>query len=390
MIPAVLGLLLAQGPVTVRLSGQAVAAFTVVDPVPRDSALAELRLVQPVAMLRAAAWGGRLAMVGTLNLEGATIPDGELAAGTWGEGFMDRRHPHTYAHELLLVARSAAGSVRWSAALGKGFVPFGTDDPMSRPPLRYPVNHHWSQILERAVVQAAVGAGPVTVEFAAFNGDEPERPDQWPNLERFGDSWSVRVSLFPRAGAELQFSHANVRSPEHRQGAAGDQQKWSASARWEGPLRGRPVYGMLEWARTSELDGFFVFHSSLLEVAATLGRHRPYARVERTERPEEHRPLDPFRSVRPHFENSILGITRWTIVTAGSAWRLRGPRLAVWPFAEVSVAHVASVTGGVFDPEDFYGRATLWSATLGIRLDAGLQGHRMGRYGVLSRPSHAH
>ena len=354
-----------------------------------------MRLVQPVVMLHAAK--GRVALRATLNLEGATIAGGELAHGTWGEGFMDRRHPHTYAHELMVLVGTGPGPVRAAAAFGKGFVPFGTDDPMSRPPLRYPVNHHFSQILERAVLQASMGAGPVTLEVATFNGDEPERPGQWPNLDRFGDSWAARLTVMPHAGLETQVSHAQVHSPEHRLGAAGDQRKWSVSARWEAPLGRTPFYGLLEWARTSELDDFFVFTSLLVEGAATLGPYQPYMRIERTERPEEQRLLDPFRSQRPHIENSILGITRWTIVTAG--YRMPGPtswggRLHWWPFFELSLARVTRVTGTLFEPGSFYGRPMIWSGTLGLRVDAGMLGHRMGRYGVFSAspPStrHAH
>lgn len=378
----------AQGRPEVRVTGQVVVAFTRVDPVPRDSALAELRIVQPVIMLRAGA--DRIALLATVNLEGATIADGELAPGTWGEGFMDRRHPHTYAHELMVVFRTGPGRFRVAAALGKGFVPFGTDDPMSRPPLRYPVNHHFSQILERAVLQASAGAGPVSLDLATFNGDEPERPDQWPNLDRFGDSWAARLTVAPRPGIEAQVSRARVHSPEHRQGAAGDNWKWSISARWDHPVGRTPLYGLLEWAHTSELDGFFVFHSVLLEGAATVGRHRPYARLERTERPEEQRLLDLFRAQRPHLENSILGITRWTIATAGYTLAGPGRTVRLWPFVELSHAQVTSITGAVFAPDDFYGRSTIWSATLGLRLDAGMLGHRMGRYGVLSESPHTH
>ena len=87
------------------------------------------------------------------------MPEGELAPGMWGEGFVDRRHPHTYLHELVLAADdllgAADGATRISLSAGKGFAPFGTDDPMVRPFLRYPVNHHLAQILERAVAIAA-------------------------------------------------------------------------------------------------------------------------------------------------------------------------------------------------------------------------------------------
>ena len=183
-----------------RVSGQLIALWTLFDPVPFDSALAELRVVQPVVMLRVVT--GRLRFLATLNLEGATMEGGELGPGTWGEGFMDRRHPHTYAHELLVSGTDLLGrrdgEGQLSVTAGKGFAPFGTDDPMIRPPLRYPVNHHFAQILERAVLIGAGRRGPVTLELGLFNGDEPERPDQWPLIAgRFGDSWSGRLTAVP-------------------------------------------------------------------------------------------------------------------------------------------------------------------------------------------------
>jgi hypothetical protein len=358
-----------------------VAALTRADPVPRDSALTELRLVQPVIMVRGSL--GSWSLHATANLEGLTLADGELAPGAWGEGYMDRRHPHTYAHELMLDWRHRLGAFQLGAAIGKGFVPFGTDDPMVRPVLRYPVNHHLSQILERAVVLVGARSGPVVLEAAAFNGDEPEQPRQWPNLERFGDSWSVRVTWLPRSGVESQASLAHVLSPEHRPGAGPDQWKWSAALRWQRPIARTPVYALIEWARTSELDGLLVFSSGLAEGAAQFGRHGAWLRLERTERPEEQRVLNPFRSQRPHLENSILGVTGWTVVTVG--YSFAGPhwkRLQVMPLAELSYAHVSRITTGVFDPSDFYGRATIWSVTMGMRVDAGARRHRMGLYGV--------
>src|SRR2546426_6549297 len=57
----------------------------------------------------------------------------------------------------------------------------------------------------------------------------------------------------------------------------------------------------------------------------TLSRSQPYYRFERTERPEDMRTLDPFRSVRPHLDNSILGTSRWSIHTLGYGLRLGAP-----------------------------------------------------------------
>jgi hypothetical protein len=373
-----------------RLTAQGVVAATGADPVPRDRTLTEVRLVQPVIMLHGG-WGAHLTGLATLDLEGVTMPQGELAPGAWGEGFVDRRHPHTYAHELLLIGRTGLGigmqHAELSLTVGKGFAPFGTDDPMIRRTVRYPVNHHLAQILERAVAIGAMRRGPLMLELGLFNGDEPERPGQWPRIGgRFGDSWSGRLTGTPVTGLELQGSFARVHSPEHRPGAGTDQDKWSVSARWDRTVGRYPVYGMVEWARTSEAGGFFVFHSLLGEGAWSSGRHRLYYRFERTERPEEER-ISNFRALRPHLENSILGITRWTVHTAG--YSLQGAAIGpvrLEPLAEVSLGSIAPVDGA-FEIVPFYGDDHWWSWTVGLRLTAGEPKHRMGRYGAAEWPA---
>jgi hypothetical protein len=367
------------------VGAQAIAAYEQVDPVPGGSSLGEVRVVQPLVMLHAGALG-RLRLSGVLDLEGQTIPDGELAPGNWGEGFVDRRHPHTYLHELVLAADDLLGArdgpARVSLSVGKGFAPFGTDDPMVRPFIRYPVNHHLAQILERAVAIAALRTGRLTVEAGLFNGDEPEHPDQWPRLGRFGDSWSGRITAAPLRGASAEVSYAHVHSPEHRSGAGTDQAKWSVAGRWDRTVRGHTVYGLLEWARTSEAEGFFVFHSLLAEGAWGTGPHRLQYRFERTERPEEER-ITKFRLLRPDLENSILGTTRWTTHTLGYQVRaLTAGPLAVDPVFEVAYAGVAQVGGGLVDVRQLYGRTHLWSLTLAVRVSAGMTMHRMGRYGA--------
>jgi hypothetical protein len=360
--------------------------------VPGGGSLTELRIVQPSLTLMAEG-PGRLRLVTTLNLEGLTIPEGELSPGAWGEGFVDRRHPHTYFHELMLTAddllRGVDGQAQVSLSLGKGFAPFGTDDPMVRPAVRYPVNHHLAQILERAVAIVAVRRGGVSVEAGLFNGDEPERPSQWPRIGRFGDSWAVRLTAEPVRGVELQGSHARVHSPEHRPGAGTDQSKWSLSARWEGELERRPAYAMVEWARTAEAGGFFVFSSLVAEGAWDPGRHRLHYRFERTTRPEEPRVSD-FRVLLPHVENSILGITRWSIHTAGySAPGIQGRGIEARPLVEISHGRIAEIGGGLFDIRGLYGKESFWTFTLGVRVGFG-GSHRMGRYGAAAAGGHTH
>ncbi|HTO72480.1 MAG TPA: hypothetical protein VMJ30_01615, partial [Gemmatimonadales bacterium] len=169
-----------------------------------------------------------------------------------------------------------------------------------------------------------------------------------------------------------------------RPGAGSDNWKWSASARAERPLLGGWGYLFGEYAHNSEFDGFFQFRSWLVEGAWTGGRHRPYLRYENTDRPEEERTSDPYRSPRPHLENSITGTTRWSIVTAGYGFELfPGRKYSVEPIAEVSHAAIKTIGGGIFDPEVFYGGSTFWRLAIGARLSWRMKGHRMGRYGVL-------
>ncbi len=386
-----------------RPMAQAIVSATSMDPTPYGGRLTEVRVVQPVLMGQAGLANGRLLGTLTLNLESLTIPDGELTLGAWGEGYVDRRHPHTTVHELLLEAPDLFGTRerggRIGLVAGKGFVPFGTDDPMSRPFLRYPVNHHLSQILERAVLITQLERGPVLLEGALFNGDEPERASQWPLLRlpdgtaRFGDSRALRLTVRPVSDLELQASIAAVKSPEHRLAAGGNVDKWSTSARWHDQPEWGERYLLAEWARTDELDGYFRFETILVEGALRRERWSASYRIESTDRPEEDRLQDPFRSLRPHHENSILGTGCWTLHTVRITHDLADPAgpLSVIPFAEVTMGSVRKTGGGIFDPTALYGRTSLNQVSIGVQMGWGMRHHRMGRYGTShSRPEHSH
>ena len=386
----------AQSGVQVTPMAQAILLASRSDPVPLGGALNELRVVQPILTLDARALRGLLIGTGTLNFEAVTMPGGELSSAVWGEGFVDRRHPHTVVHELNVAGVDLLGRLdgrgRFGVVVGKGFVPFGTDDPMSRWLSRYPVNHHLAQIVERAIAAAQYDVGKVTIEGALFNGDEPERPDQWPLIKqqdgtwRFGDSWSARLTLRPVAGLELQGSQANAHSPEHRPGAGGDAVKSSVSARWKDSPQWGERYVLAEWARTSELEGTFVFQSVLVEGMLRRGRWSGRFRLERTDRPEEERLDDPFRSRRPHLENSILGISRWSLNTLGLATDLARPggMLQLMLFVEGTFGQVKKLDDGIFDPIGLYGTTSVGELRIGFAAGWGMRNHRMGRYGVLA------
>ena len=351
---------------------------------PGARARTEAYLTQPIlsAELRAR-W---FHATGLLNLEGLTLRRGELELGAWGEGYVDRRHPHAYLHELMVGAQSST-SVPTSLYAGRGFVPFGSDDPMSRPFVSYPIDHHLAQILERLVLVGAARFRGVALEGATFGGDEPLDPATLPLARRFGDSWAARATL-SAAFLELEGSFADVRSPEFREGQGLDQRKAHASLRMDadGLLVSR--YALVELGRTTEVDHgqrLYTFDAALAEGALCRGGVGVGLRWERAERPEEERLLDLFRVARPATDLSVLGITEWTTMTAAvslpPAIRF-GVHAA--PFLEVARITADRTTDAVFDPILFYGSSRMWRYSVGLRVGAGHEHGRMGRYGAAS------
>ena len=79
-------LLAAQHAPTAHVSGQGIVVYTAVDPIPGGGTLGEARLVQPIVMLEVAALRRRLLLHTSVDFEGWTLADGELAPGVWGRG----------------------------------------------------------------------------------------------------------------------------------------------------------------------------------------------------------------------------------------------------------------------------------------------------------------
>jgi len=371
-----------------EVGAQAIGVVTRESPAIQGRALTEGYVTQPAIMAELDPWNGLFSLKGTLNLEGATLKRGELNAGIAGEGYIDRRHPHTYLHELVLTSAKRFGVDGVSGAsitVGKGFAPFGTDDPMERPFEKYPINHHLAQILERAVAIGALRTGRLIFEGGAFNGDEPTGPGDTPNRNRYWDSWSGRITFVPWPQGEFQTSYARVKSPENPTGGGADQRKQSASIRLEDSQHSG--YALFEWARTGDYVGSartFAFTSLLAETWARYDRLSGAFRIERTERPDEQRLVDAFRTPIPATDLSIAGRSRWTIVTARAALSLVNVRaFTIEPFAEVARARVSpTLRPSGFDPRQFYGSDRIWSVSVGAKLAFGMSHMRMGRYGV--------
>jgi hypothetical protein len=395
-------------PAQYRVGAQAVASVTRLTNAVDGRTRTEGYVSQPAVMGHATLLDGHLALTGTLNFEGLTLRRGELLGAVYGEGYVDRRHPHTLVHEAMVALQGGGERLRVSLAGGRGFVPFGTDDPMTRPFERYPVNHHLAQILERVVAVGAVRVPRVLLEGATFNGDEPAGPYTAPRWRRFGDSWAARLTVTPaNAGVEVQGSLASVRSPENPDGGGLDARKWSASARWASgaplgggaPSLGPGTYALVEWARTDWMRGGervrvagYRDGSVLAEAGVRRAGVELVARAERTDRLEEDRLVDPFRTVRPAPDVSTLGVTQWHVFTLGAARPVAASLgaaggLRASPFVELSaLTPRAAVPRAVFDPVAFYGARRLWALTAGVRLGVGTLHPRMGRYGAAAAP----
>jgi hypothetical protein len=373
---------------SVRVAAHAIGLATHATPALLGEDKTEAYLTQPAVMMHAAR--GPLTFTGMVNLEGLTLERGELNAGVWGEGYVDRRHPHTYLHEAVLSYRPVTRGTSVSVSAGRGFAPFGTDDPMVRGFVKYPTNHHLSQILERLIVVGAVRRGPVLVEAGVFNGDEPLSSGDFGRVDRVGDSWSVRATLVPAGWLEVQASYADVTSPEQPFGGGLDHRMWNASGRFSRVTGRNSLSALVEAGRTGEFSGeieAFHFYTVLAEAALRLDAWRAGARFESSDRPEEERTTDLFRSVRPATDNSILGTTRWTSYSVQVSRTFALGVLRAEPLVEISHLHArANQHPAVIEPDDLYGSANLWSLSFGIRTTFGRWHSRMGHYGAAESP----
>jgi hypothetical protein len=349
-----------------------------------------LYLTQPALMFNLESPGSGVSFRTTLNFEGVTQPGGELTFGAWGEGFIDKRHPHTFVHEAMLNvnvwSRSGGG---FSLSAGKGFAPYGTDDPMSRPIIKYPTNHHLSQILERFTLNGVYASPLWSVEVGVFGGNEPTGPWDFSNVESFANSWSARINRHFGRGEmgvwpwELSASFGNVKE-EHEEGdPAAVTRLFNAALRHEQPYAFGRLYTLLEGSLSDPkgADGYF---SVAGEASLARGLHKPYARIEYASRPEYSRMGTPDQRgfFRYDHDEEPIGSTRWLTVVGGYGITATRLPFSARPYVEAQWNRVSEERGGI-DPQTLFGRSSFLSLSAGFRLFLGGEPMRMGAYGVL-------
>lgn len=351
---------------------------------------AGLYATQPALMLNLASPRSRFVLRTTLNFEELTQENGELTYGGWGEGFIDARHPHTLLHEAMLTANLwNVGGGALSISAGKGFAPYGTDDPMGRPVIKFPTNHHLSQVLERFTVNGTYLWRGWGIEGGIFGGAEPEDAYDFSNIESFGDSWSARLSkrfgdFGPFAKWELSTSFASIDEEHH--GEVQTTELVNGAIRHAQDYGFGRLYALAEGSRSNPEQGRS--HWSVLgETQLAFGRgwkHQPYLRTEYATRPEYERQGAPGTPEFFRYEHGAheIGATRWLINTIGYGYETSSLPVSVRPFVELQHNVVRHDRGDV-DPRAMYGGRSFWSVSAGARLFFGGSAMRMGNYGAL-------
>jgi hypothetical protein len=265
---------------------------------------------------------------------------------------------------------------------------------MMRPVVKYPTNHHLSQILERWTVNGVWTNGSWALEAGIFGGAEPTSPSDMSNIESFGDSWSARVThRFGRSQLgtrpwEVAASFGSV--AEKHDGQAEITRLYNLALRHEKDHGSVHVYGLLEASR-SDPEDVTGNYSILGEGSLTVGPHKPYARVEIATRPEYQRAGAP--STRGFFrydhDEKPIGTTRWFILSAGYGYTATALPFSARPYVEAQFNRVRPERGGI-DPVVLFGRSSFWSLSAGFRVFLGGDPMRMGSYGVLDPMTRMH
>ena len=349
-------------------------------------------LTQPVAMVNLESPSSRFTLRVTPNFEGLALAQGEKTAGAWGEGFIDSRHPHTLLHEMMgSINFWDIGGGAASISFGRGFAPFGTDDPMSRPVAKYPTNHHLSQILERWTVNGIFAYSGWSVEGGLFGGGEPTGPYDLSNFDSFGDSWSVRAGKRLGLGGltdsawELTVSLGRV--AEAHGGEKDRRTLLNGAVRHSRMHDFGELYTLVEASRASG-GGEAAYRSVLAEGSIRAGRSRPYGRFEAAVRPEfEREAPDGTRAFYRYDHAHNIGRTEWLIGAVGYGHEKPVGGMLLEPFVEVAYNAVSGLDG--VDAQQLFRDTRFLTATAGVKILLGGRPMRMGSYGVLD-PMTAH
>jgi hypothetical protein len=243
---------------------------------------------------------GTLTIRAMLSFEPATVSDrrypeffqqGETA---FGLPIVDGQHPHDFfmelaalydykvgEHTLLSVYAAPTGD----PAMGPPAYPHrasASEDPIA------PLGHHLQDSTHIAadVITAGITYRNFRVEASGFHGREPDE-FRWNINSGKIDSWSTRVTVNPGDNWSLQYSIAQLHSPEALSSAV-DVRRMTASVQYNRPLKRGNWASLLLWGRNQDVAGGNIGTSYLLESTLRfLERNYVWTRIENVDRTNE-------------------------------------------------------------------------------------------------------
>lgn len=189
-------------------------------------------------------WGGKISLLGTFTLEGATMPvEGSRQLFQRGETYkgtllVDRQHPHDLFVQIGAAWErqlSSSARIRFylapvgEPALGPAAYPHrlsASENPTA--PLSH--HNHDSTHISSDVITAGFTYGAVTIEGSGFHGREPDE-NRWDIDQGKLDSYSGRLTVSAPAGFSFQVSSGLRTHPEELE--PGNQTRSTASVSWE-------------------------------------------------------------------------------------------------------------------------------------------------------------
>lgn len=243
---------------------------------------------------------GTLTIRTMLSFEPATISDRrypelfQQGESAFGRPIVDGQHPHDFFMELAalydyklaehtLVSLYAAPM--GDPAMGPAAYPHrasASENPIA------PLGHHFQDSTHIAadVVTLGVTYRNFRLEASGFHGREPDE-FRWNINSGKMDSWSTRATVNPGTNWSLQYSIAQLRSPEALAPAA-DVRRMTASVQYNRPLRKGNWASLLLWGRNQDVSGGNVGNSFLLESTLRFSeRNYAWTRIENVDRTTE-------------------------------------------------------------------------------------------------------
>ena len=243
---------------------------------------------------------GTLTLRTMLSFEPATVTDrrypelfqeGETA---FGRPIVDGQHPHDFFMEVAALydykisehtLASVYAAPTGDPAMGPVAYPHrasASEDPIA------PLGHHFQDSTHIAadVVTLGITHRSLRLEASGFHGREPDE-FRWNINSGKMDSWSARVTANLGQNWSLQYSMAQLHSPEEL-APTEDIRRMTASIQYNRPLPRGNWASLLLWGRNQNVAGGNVGNSYLLESTVRfLDRNYAWTRIENVDRTNE-------------------------------------------------------------------------------------------------------